>query len=378
MSSVKAALVLTTIFDPKLLDDYLENFRAFGHLEKVTVYVIPDRKTPQAAYDRCHELNKKGLKTICPTLEEQERYLEALGGMKEVIPYNSDNRRNIGYLMAYESDADFVISIDDDNYCRDGEDAFGEHSIVTESANEYRGVNSSTGWFNVCQMLTFEPARTVYHRGFPYSQRHIPAETELISVNGKIHINAGLWLLDPDMDGITWLVGPVKATSLQTESFVLGDEAWSPVNTQNTGLHRDVMPAYYFLPMGFPMAGMAIDRYGDIFSGYFAEKCARHLGHLVRFGTPLADHRRNVHNYLKDATNELGCVWVLEDLLPWLKELTLEGSDYSEAYTSLSYALEEVVEGMEGFIWTDATRGYFHRIAYCMRLWVGACRQLRS
>jgi len=30
--------------------------------------------------------------------------------------WNSDYRRNIGYLQAYASGADIIISIDDDNY----------------------------------------------------------------------------------------------------------------------------------------------------------------------------------------------------------------------------------------------------------------------
>jgi hypothetical protein len=126
--------------------------------------------------------------------------------------------------------------------------------------------------------------------------------------------------------------------------------------------------------MGYPLAGIPIDRYGDIFSGYFVQACVRYLGHSVRFGTPVADHRRNSHNYMNDAANEWACIMVLEDLLPWLThEVKLEGKTCAEAYVALSYALEECVEKLSGRIWTDATRGYFHQMGYCMREWVKAC-----
>src|SRR5690348_11742546 len=95
-----ATLVFTTIFDPVLLDTYYENFKSFGHLDDVTVIVIPDRKTPHHAYVRCQEMNAKGLRTECPTLDEQETFLASIGLRPDIIPYDSDNRRNVGYLMA--------------------------------------------------------------------------------------------------------------------------------------------------------------------------------------------------------------------------------------------------------------------------------------
>ena len=70
--------------------------------------------------------------------------------------------------------------------------------------------------------------------------------------------------------------------------------------------------------------GLQIDRFGDIFSGYFSQACARHLGHSIRAGTPIAEHRRNAHRYLRDATQEMAGIWVLEDLLPWLADLRLD------------------------------------------------------
>jgi hypothetical protein len=374
--SSKAALVLTTINDPVLLEDYYANFEAAGHLDQIKVIVIADRKTPAAAYERCASLRNRGLDIICPSLDEQEAYLKRIGLPQGFIPYNSDNRRNTGYLMGLDAGVEFLISIDDDNYCSAREDFFQAHSVVCGPPVEVRAVESSSGWYNLVDLITLDSVSPVYPRGFPYFARHKPNEVQERSVRATIRMNAGLWLQEPDLDGITWLVAPVRAKSFSGRSYVLGSGTWSPINTQNTALHRDVIPSYYFIRMGHPLAGFPIDRYGDIFSGYFSQACVRHLGDAIRVGTPVANHRRNSHSYLKDAANEFGCICVLEDLLPWLHELKLEGETYCEAYDALSHMVEEVMERFSGAVWSDAARAYFHDMAYCMREWIKVCRRL--
>jgi hypothetical protein len=56
----------------------------------------------------------------------------------------------------------------------------------------------------------------------------------------------------------------------------------------------------------------------------------------------------------------------------------LEGSSYSDAFLSLSAALEDAVEAFQGTIWDRATRGYFHEMAYSMRIWLNACASIRG
>jgi len=372
--TLKAALVLTTIGDPALLDGYFDNFRTNDRLDQVCVIVIPDRKTPKAAYERCTLLAKKGLSAGCPTLDEQDCFLRKLGLPAEFIPYDSDNRRNIGYLMALEGGCDFVISIDDDNSAPMRGDYFGEHAVVCGETNDFRILEASGGWFNVCSLLNLEPKLETYPRGFPYFARHQKAKVTERVAGTTVRINGGLWIQHPDLDAMSWLSGPVKATAFRGTSFVLGRATWSPINSQNTAVHRTVIPSYYFLRMGATVAGMKIDRYGDIFSGYFSQACARALGDSVRVGSPVATHARNAHNYLRDATQEMACVCVLEDLLPWLHETTLRGEDYAEAYCSLAEQLECAVEKFRGFIWTDETRTFFHESAGMMRKWVEVCR----
>lgn len=340
--------------------------------------VIPDRKTPSAVFDRCAALRRRGLVVRCPRIDEQNAFLEAAGLPPGMIPYDSDNRRNVGYLMAYEFGADLVISIDDDNYCLEGEDFLAAHAVVSAGAPRQPAVESSTEYLNICALLKLEKPVPAYPRGFPYRKRHLVEEIRPADQAVPVHINAGLWTIDPDIDGITWLVAKPRVTGFAGPSVVLGPRTWTPVNSQNTALRREAVAAYYFVRMGYPLSGMPIDRYGDIFSGYFVQACAHHLGGCVRAGSPVAEHRRNSHDYMKDATNEWACILVLEDLLEWLVEARLDGGSYLDTYVSLSHRIQDAVETMRGSIWTDVTRGYFHQMAYHMRQWSKACRQIEG
>src|SRR5579883_105909 len=245
---MRATLVFTTIFDATVLDGYYVNFKKYGHLDAVDVIVIPDRKTPDSMARRCRDLASKGLAAVCPSLDEQEAYLKKLGLPANFIPYDSDNRRNVGYLMALERGSDFLISIDDDNFCRE-EDCFQEHAVVVAGAREQEVTSSATGYLNICELLELEKPRPVYARGFPYAARHHDEAWSNTKAKADVHLNAGLWLRDPDIDGITWLVAMPKVSGFRGKSLVLGDKTWSPINTQNTGLRREAIAAYYFIKM---------------------------------------------------------------------------------------------------------------------------------
>ena len=373
---MKAAMVFTTINKPDVLSAYYDNFKRYGHLDDVEVFIISDRKTPKEVVEICRSFRMKGMSVTLPSLEEQEAFLVKIGMPTKFIPYNSDNRRNIGYLMALASQADFLISIDDDNYARIDEDFFLEHAIVCRNGKSVQQTESSTNWFNLCELMVPDTdASVTYPRGFPYYARHIKTDYVDREALTDIHVNAGLWLGDPDVDGISWLVNPVRMKAATGRNVVLSDSTWTPINTQNTAMRREAVFAYYYFKMGYPFQGGQIDRYGDIFSGFFLEKCAHHLGGGVRVGSPCVDHKRNSHNYLKDANQEMGCVTISETLLSWLTSVCLSGSTYSEAYLSLSHMMEEAVEEFDALGWNDTVRGYFHQMAHYMRIWLKICNQ---
>nr|CAD62189.1 Ata16 protein [Saccharothrix mutabilis subsp. capreolus] len=362
-------IVLTTISDGGFLDRFAPALRDSG----ARLTVIPDRNTPPGLFAACERQRNRGLDVVCPTVEEQQELLDSLGA-PELIPYASDNRRNVGYLLAWLQEAEVVISMDDDNLPRDP-DFVRRHQVVRQGMRVQPVTTSATGWFNNCALLKTEPV-DVFPRGFPLRHRATYDETALTTTRqpADVRVNAGLWLGDPDVDAITRVAVRPEVTAHAGGNAVLGRGTWCPVNSQNTALHRDALPAYYFLRMGQRVGGGVMERFGDIFSGYFLQACAQHLGHAVRFGDPLVDHPRNEHDLLDDLTKELPAVRLLDDLLDWLRECPLEGGDYFTAYEALSHGLQDFAEEASGPAWTADARAFLHRSAHLMRTWLGVLR----
>lgn len=359
-----------------MLEDYCRRAEQEGIQQRLKIFVIPDRKSPQALFERCTALSDRGFNIVCPSLTEQEKFLAGMGPISQRIPYNSDNRRNAGFLMALDWGCDVMISLDDDNHVGQSAPLYTDYSIVLQDKVSLPAVHSSTGWFNICDLLELDSPGRVFPRGFPYRKRHEPAQIRWKEETGAVRLNAGLWLMEPDLDAITWLASPARSKSFKGQSVLLGNDTWSPINTQNTSLHRDLIVSYYFVRMGYPLAGMKIDRYGDIFSGYLSQACVRHMGHRIRVGTPIAEHRRNAHDYFRDLAAEFACIWLLEDFTEWLREAKLQGSTYAETYLSLADAIEAQSGHFAGSIWEEDARAYLRDMAQCMREWVAACRRV--
>lgn len=381
VATIDTAIVCTTIFQPAWLQGYLDNLRRYGRERSTAMIIIIDRKTPDTVIAAAAKARADGFDVRCPTLDEQEAYLRKLGVPEDWVPWNTDNRRNIGFLMALESGAARMISIDDDNYCiADGEDFVGAHAVVGQPATHAPALLASGAhWYNVCSMIGFDCPGNIHARGFPVAQRRAP-QAQLGAPSAeeaarRIAINAGLWLADPDVDAATRLTLRPDGERITQTAVQLGLETWSPVNTQNTGLVRDAVFAYYYVRMGFPLQGLRIDRFGDILSGYFVQKCAKHLGDTVRFGPPVASHKRSPHNLFKDLYFELAGMVIVEELLPWLIELKLDGSDYRHSYAALADAIESAAPQFKGFIWDEGGREFLVDTARCMRHWLAAVQR---
>lgn len=368
MPGTRVAIVVTTIFEPLFLDGYVANLRRFGR-EDVDIIVIIDRKTPASVAERCAHY---GL--LCPTLDEQEAFLARFPSMASRIPYDSDNRRNIGFLMALDRGAELLISIDDDNYCLDDVDFVGEH-LAAGTTIETPETECDDGWLNICSLLDSSTNDEIFPRGFPYfARRHRRTVAEKAATPARVAINVGLWLSDPDVDAMTRLVQAPHIASAKNRSLRLGRDTWTPINTQNTAVIRDAVAAYYYVRMGFSLGGLRIDRYGDILSGYLIQKCVKTVGEAIRIGSPIADHRRTPHNLFKDLYHELAGMVLLEDLLPWFTELKISGGSYAEMYAAVADALEEKSGSMRGFVWDEGGRDFLVDTAANMRAWLEAVR----
>ena len=369
------AICTTTIFPlGGFLEKYRQNVVEFGRDGHVRLYVAGDNKSPAGSADCATSTSRQGLATTFLSIEAQRDYLRRFPMLDGIIPENSDNRRNVAYLMALEEGADVIISVDDDNYPLTGVDFIGEHLHVGREAALPQAAGHA-GWYNLCDLL--EPNDPhLYPRGFPYALRHRDTARIEGTRSGRIGLNVGLWRNDPDTDAIARLHCQPRVERADGREVALGSGVRCPINTQNTALSRQAMAAYYYVRMGEELRGMRLDRFGDILSGYFVQICADAVGDIIRIGTPVADHIRNTHNLLIDLYQELAGIMIIEDMAALLTSLKLPGESYPAAYRALSREIEEFAEHQTGFIWTPETKAYFRKIAGYMRAWCDAVESL--
>ena len=377
-SPPQTAIVVTTIFEPKFLTGFLDAIRKTGREKSTTIDIIIDRKTPETVAQAAAQAQKDGFRVFCPTLVEQDQFLQRLGAPTDFIPYNTDNRRNVGFLAALERGCDQLISIDDDNFVLPNTDFLAGHDTVGQLARD-PVVSTSDGWFNLCNLLDGWKGGEIFARGFPYYAQKNPRTIEMAASVAplKVAMNAGLWLDEPDVDAVYRLCRRPKVETASGPDVVLGPQTWSPINTQNTALTREAALTYYYVRMGFPLKGLTIDRFGDILSGYLTQKVIKHLGQGIRVGSPVLDHRRTPHNLFKDLYHELAGIVLIEEFLPWLIECKLTGTSSTTAYAGLADAIASSADRYQGFIWDDGGRDFLKQMASCMQTWLKLVSQFQ-
>ena len=90
--------------------------------------------------------------------------------LKNYLPWNSVQRRNVAILYALKLNSDVIITIDDDNFLY-------EKNFVNSHLNQLHSkkfeLSSKTGWVNVCKFLKEKYNNNFFHRGYPISKRYI-------------------------------------------------------------------------------------------------------------------------------------------------------------------------------------------------------------
>lgn len=371
-------VVFTTIFYPAVLEELCTNVKQFDHLDTTKVWVVGDRKTPAETKDLCRHVSDQGLEVIYLDIPDQDNWGTGFPELYARIPYNNETRRNIGYLHALQDGCERLISIDDDNWPT-ADDFVGGHSLTGQPWTDSL-LTESSGYHNVCEYLTFDVPRPIFPRGFPFGLRHTtnaPVASPPRSPT-TVGVTAGLWLKDPDIDATTWLNGKVSGTSYRgPDAFALAQDTWSPINTQNTSVIRALIPAYLCIPMGWDVPGGKIERYGDIWGGYFLQAVLSDLPYCVAFGRPIADHRRNPHNYVDDLRHEF---WGMI-LTDWLVELLREhfqptGEDVCARVTQLGEFLQGPALGRLPAWCAPEVRAFIGQTGENLVIWAAACRRV--
>ena len=370
-------IVLTTIRIPAVLTAYYENIRRYDHLEAVKVWIVGDRKTPAEAASLAADLSGQGLETVFLDIAAQDRWGRQFPSFYDRLPYNNETRRNIGYLHALADGCQVLISIDDDNF-PGRSDFIGGHG---NTGGRYRGplLRTATGFYNVCEHLRLDTSRPVYPRGFPLQMRNGTPPEVLPMTEGRdvrIGVKAGLWKGAPDLDALTWLNGPVASLGYNgNDTGLLAQDTWMPVNNQNVSVVRDLIPAFLCVPMGWKVPGGRIERYGDIWGGYFLQALMRGTDFHVSFGQPVVDHRRNTHDYPADLRREYWGMMLTDWLVAILKN----------RFNSDERKIAARVQALAEFLRTEADdslprwcpeemRAFMHWTAGSLSDWAAVCQ----
>lgn len=373
---MKTALVTTTINIPRNIEGYLTNFATNGYTDDVEVIVIGDLKSPPETQKYLDDLQEQtGYPISYWGVDRQRQWLKELPKLDRLLPYNSVQRRNLGYLQATMNGAECIISIDDDNFATE-QDYLGGHGIIGQVMS-MEAVSSSSRWFNSGSILQTSPAKPLYHRGFPTSMRGVPEELSYSRIEGRFVVNAGMWLGTPDADAMSHLDCPVEVIGFRNgfEGRLAVAHGTNMVfNSQNTSFHRDLLPCLFLMPMGDKVGELVVGRYDDIWMSIFIKKIVDHMGDYVSVGIPFVRQERNDHDLLQDMLVEIPAMRITNKLIPTLDRIRVSGNDYHSCYAEL---VEQLRSEIPKDNFSVEEREYLDTMLNRMQSWSEICEKIQ-
>jgi hypothetical protein len=306
---MKKFIVTTTINKPTMAT---LKFCDIADKKNFTFLIIGDLKTPHEDYEF---LVKKHKNVIYLNPTEQENLYPELS---EIIGWKTIQRRNIGFVYAYNEGADIVATVDDDNIPYD---FWGDNIMVGIEIEVDEYENLSCGYFDA---ISTTEHNYLWHRGFPIE--HLQVKNN-IEYKGKTKITplvqAEFWDGDPDIDAICRLS---KKPIIKFKSFdPFTTKQLTPFNSQNTFLHRSVLK-YYSV---FPYTG----RMDDIWGGYVMQ---HHFPNSIIFTKASVYQERNPQDLIKNLENEIigyrGTLPLLENINNYRELLPIKTVEYFDIY----------------------------------------------
>jgi hypothetical protein len=297
---VNKYIVTTTINPPTLATI------KYSRKEDWTLIVVGDTKTPHYEYEN--------LNCIYLSPEYQEKTYPELS---DTIGWKSIQRRNIGFVEAYNRGADIVATVDDDNIPYD---IWGTNVVVGETV-EIDFYHTHLGVFDP---LSVTEHNQVWHRGYPIEL--VPFRKEVTyggKLKRKVLVQADLWDGDPDIDAMARL--SIKPTVKFGVQDAYGSTSISPFNSQNTFLARDVIPYYSVFPH--------VGRMDDIWGGYVLQ---HYFPNSVIYNKASVFQDRNVQDLITNLEKEIMGYRKTSELIrclpDWQSIVPKETLSYWDAY----------------------------------------------
>ena len=206
------------------------------------------------------------------------------------LPEKHYGRKNLGYLEAIRNGAQLIIETDDDNYPRP--EFWSDRRQQIDATSVVQG-----GWVNVYAYFTSE---RIWPRGFAleHLQDQVPDlnKFNIDSINAPIQ--QGLADDNPDVDAIYRLALPLPLKFNNGKEIALGRDSWCPFNSQNTTWFKEAFPLLY-------LPSYCSFRMTDIWRSFIAQRIAWENNWSVVFHRATVYQERNMHNLMRDFSDEI-------------------------------------------------------------------------
>ena len=217
------------------------------------------------------------------------RQSELAFSLAKSLPERHYARKNLGYLLAAQSGASFLVETDDDNLPLPG---FWEPRSPILSGRRAQ----AQGWLNVYALFS---SSRIWPRGFPLECVNAPLpETGTNSESRECLIQQGLANKNPDVDAVYRFIMPLPIDFADGPSVLLDSGCWCPFNSQNTTWFKPAFPLLY-------LPSHCTFRMTDIWRSFVAQRCLWEMDSCLGFTRATIYQERNEHNLLRDFQQEI-------------------------------------------------------------------------
>jgi hypothetical protein len=211
--------------------------------------------------------------------------------LAQLLPTGHYVRKNLGYLLAISRGAQCIYETDDDN-------APNESWQLRDVTTGARQVTTG-GWYNVYRLFSDD---NIWPRGLPLDKVTSPIPDQQLGAIPQQNIYApiqqGLANGSPDVDAVWRLVLDREFQFRPGPSVLLPRNTWCPFNSQTTWWWPSAF-ALMYLP------SYCSFRMTDIWRSFIAQRCLWEFAEGVVFHGPEVNQERNLHNLMRDFTDEV-------------------------------------------------------------------------
>jgi hypothetical protein len=269
------AVVVTSVASPNLaLKTIAEGCQKNNNL----FFVIGDNKSPV-------NFNLAGCNFFPIDTQKKLRLKFA-----QQCPENHYSRKNIGYLLAIQSNSEIIVETDDDNI------PLCEFWAARERYQTAEYVETGD-WINVYMYYSSD---SIWPRGFPleFVKKSLSSCVKGRTETRDCPIQQGLVDKNPDVDAIYRMTMNSNMHFSRRNPISLGNNTWCPFNSQNTTWFKDAFPLLY-------LPSYCNFRMTDIWRSFIAQRIAWTCGWNILFHQPNAYQERNEHNLMNDFYDEI-------------------------------------------------------------------------